>query len=81
MTATLKIGSLEVCEMCLKGKSLAYNFNKRCCRARHMLTLPKAIRKVKYDRIFDKRGREYTEELIADVKRIYQLQQSEQGTA
>jgi len=81
MSRTLKIGTLEVCEICLKGKSLVYDFNKRCFRARHVLNLPKAIRKTKYQKIYEKKGREYTGALISDVQAIYQLQQSEQETA
>jgi len=81
MTATLKIGTLEVCEVCRSGKRFLYDFNLRCCRARHTLTMPKAMRQKKYQQMYGKHGREYTEQLISDVQAIYQLQQSEQETA
>jgi len=43
--------------------------------------MPKAMRQKKYQQMYGKHGREYTEQLISDVQAIYQLQQSEQETA
>lgn len=73
MSATLKIDDLVVCETCLSGKMFEFDFNKRCCRARHTLHLNKTMRKEKYAKLAQNHGKEYADQHISDVQRMHRL--------
>jgi hypothetical protein len=62
---------MELCEHCKSGVTYQYDFNKRCCRARHTLQLDKPRRAALYARLLEKEGREYTEQRMADVKALH----------
>ena len=76
MTATLKISDLEICQTCIDGTSHQYDFNLRCCRARHSLSMSKPMRQTKYARLAEKYGAEYAQQHVRDVGLLYQFMQS-----
>lgn len=72
---------LELCEYCLKKTiTYVYDFNRRCCRARHTLTMPKEKQIEKLKRMAEKYGREFAEQHRADV-RIFRSEKKRQQDA
>jgi hypothetical protein len=66
---------LELCDKCKSRVTYQYDFNKRCCRARHTLELDRPRREAQYARLLETKGREYVNQRIADVKAPYLYRQ------
>ena len=66
---------LELCDKCKGGVTYQYDFNKRCCRARHTLELDRPRREAQYARLLKTDGRAYVDQRIADVKALYLFRQ------
>jgi hypothetical protein len=73
---------LECCPICRAGPSgvsFVYDFNRRCRRARHALTLSERGRQEKYERLAEKYGPEHAEQLRRDVEAISHLREGDEA--
>jgi hypothetical protein len=64
----LKIGDMELCDLCREWVTGEYDLSLRCCRARHVTSLPKAHRDNAYAVDREKNGA--SARLIRDVNGI-----------
>jgi hypothetical protein len=71
----LKVGDMVLCDNCRELESNRFDFNKRCCFSRHLLSMPREFRVEQYKAIEIRKGREYMESIINDVNRLYAYKQ------
>ena len=72
----LKIGDLELCPDCIKKRVGIYNFNNRCCRAKHTLSMPVKSQEDKFNSCLEKYGKGYVDQLKMDMRRMEQYKKS-----
>jgi hypothetical protein len=64
---------LELCDMCKHQRTFRYDFDRRCCRARHTLAMNKSMRQAKYALVNEKYGEDTLRQLVADVKALWEF--------
>ena len=68
---------LELCAMCKAHRTYQYDFDKRCCRARHTLSMNKAMRQAKYHLLRDRYGDGYARQAKADVRALWEFYEAQ----
>ena len=61
---------LDICPVCLAGTSYRFDFDKRCCRARHTLMLDGPMREAHYALLEEIRGKAFAGQHRADVETL-----------
>ncbi len=64
------IEPLEICERCKTGVSYVFDFNRRCCRARHLSILPLFMRVAEYQVLAEREGPASVVQIRDDVKAV-----------
>ena len=64
---------MELCQMCQHQRTFRYDFDRRCCRARHALAMNKAMRQSRYALVKAKHGEDAVRQLIGDVRQLWEF--------